>query len=233
MAVNMAADTMKLWATLSKTDPAYVKEITGKQYKGNSPSPHWVKMKLTEIFGPAGLGWGTKVLRQDFITSGSDVAHYLTLQLWYVLDGKRGEVEAIGGTVIAGIRSSGKSYIDEDGPKKSETDALVKAASAIGIAADIFLGRWDDSKYVEQRRQEEADAQQANAGQAKAKLISDTKEVCDKLATAETEADFLNARSDALTLRPKLLEAKMTSEEQALGAAVKAAAAHFAKQRAA
>ena len=38
--------------------------------------------------------------------------------------------------------------VDEDAPKKSLTDAIIKAASHLGIAANIFLGRWDDQKYL-------------------------------------------------------------------------------------
>ena len=51
--------------------------------------------------------------------------------------------------------------VDEDAPKKSLTDAIVKAASHLGVAANIFLGRWDDQKYVaevnEEYRREEAE----------------------------------------------------------------------------
>lgn len=158
------SDNLALWRSVEKTHPDYVKPITGKQYQGTSPSPHWLRMRLTETFGPAGIGWGTKVLRQDFIQSGDKMAHYLTLQLWYVQGGVRGEVEAIGGTEIAGTRQSGKAFIDEDGPKKSMTDAFVKAAAELGFCADIFLGRWDDSKYVRERKQEVAAAERL-AGQ--------------------------------------------------------------------
>ena len=38
--------------------------------------------------------------------------------------------------------------VDEDAPKKSVTDGMVKCLSLIGVAGDIFSGRWDDSKYV-------------------------------------------------------------------------------------
>lgn len=50
--------------------------------------------------------------------------------------------------------------LDEDAPKKSLTDAITKAASQIGIAANIFLGRWDDKKYVAQVSQEYKEAKQ-------------------------------------------------------------------------
>jgi hypothetical protein len=57
---------------------------------------------------------------------------------------------------------AGRFIVDEDAPKKSVTDALVKCASYLGFAGDIFSGMWDDSKYVEQAgrewREREAEA---------------------------------------------------------------------------
>ena len=38
--------------------------------------------------------------------------------------------------------------VDEDAPKKSVTDGMVKCLSMLGFAGDIFSGQWDDSKYV-------------------------------------------------------------------------------------
>ena len=38
--------------------------------------------------------------------------------------------------------------MDEDAPKKSATDGMVKCLSMLGFAGDIFSGQWDDSKYV-------------------------------------------------------------------------------------
>ena len=34
------------------------------------------------------------------------------------------------------------------------TDAMTKAFSHLGMSADVFLGKFDDSKYVEQMKQE-------------------------------------------------------------------------------
>ena len=59
------------------------------------------------------------------------------------------------------MRSSGKPFTDEDAPKKSVTDALVKALSMIGFAGDIFMGRYDDSKYVNDLKAEERAEKQA------------------------------------------------------------------------
>jgi hypothetical protein len=146
---------MDLWKRVSKTDPSAVKPITGKQYKGNSPKPYWIVQRLTEEFGPCGIGWGFTILneRMEHLTQ-TEILHVAVVRLWYEIDGKRGELEQIGQTKAVYEKSAGGLMVDEDAPKKSVTDALVKCASYIGFAGDIFSGRWDDSKYVESVRKE-------------------------------------------------------------------------------
>ncbi len=148
---------LALWSLVEKTDPAHVKPITGKSYSGNSPKPHWLILKATEMFGPCGIGWGFQVV-DERIENGSDGDRmsFARVRLWYEWDGRRGEVEHVGGTPFSGKRKKKNPtdqdifFADEDAPKKSVTDAIIKALSLIGFAGDIFLGRWDDSKYVEQ-----------------------------------------------------------------------------------
>jgi len=138
-----------LWQRVCVTDPRAVKPITGKQYSGNSPKPYWIVERLTDEFGPCGIGWGFRVLNERFERfSDTDTLHVAVVQLWYVLEGKRGEFEQIGQTKASYMTAAGKFMLDEDAPKKSVTDALVKCASYLGFAGDIFSGRWDDSKYV-------------------------------------------------------------------------------------
>lgn len=143
-------DNMKLWNQVCVTDPKAVKPITGKQYKGNSPKPYWVIQRATEVFGPCGLGWGVQILSERFERFGADEAlHIAHVRVWYEQDGKRCEIEQMGQTRAAYTTSSGKFIVDEDAPKKSATDGMVKCLSMLGFAGDIFSGQWDDSKYVE------------------------------------------------------------------------------------
>jgi hypothetical protein len=138
-----------LWERAFTTDPKAVKPITGKQYKGNSPKPYWIVERLTDEFGPCGIGWGFQIAseRMERLTD-TDTLHIAVVSLWYVLDGKRGELQQIGQTKATYKKSDGGLMVDEDAPKKSVTDALVKCASYLGFAGDIFSGMWDDSKYV-------------------------------------------------------------------------------------
>ena len=141
-----------LWNSVSKTDPRAVKPITGKTYKGNSPKPYWLIERATEEFGPIGIGWGVDVKSERFERLGEfDVLHVAVVSVWYVRDGVRSQTfDQMGGTKAAYMSSKGSLIVDEDAGKKSVTDGMVKCLSMIGFAGDIFSGRWDDSKYVEE-----------------------------------------------------------------------------------
>lgn len=146
---------LALWDRVSKTDPNAVKPITGKQYQGNSPKPYYIVERLTQEFGPCGIGWGMNVINERFERfSDTDTLHVALVELWYILGEKRGSLCQMGQTKASYMSSKGAFILDEDAPKKSVTDALVKCASYLGFAGDIFSGRWDDSKYVAQLRKE-------------------------------------------------------------------------------
>lgn len=156
------ADNLALWKSVEKTPPAHTKPITGKSYAGTSPSPYYLVQKATETFGPCGIGWGFQVVDERIEEgAGGERMSIARVRVWFMWNGQRGEVEHIGGTSFSGVRASGKPYTDEDAPKKSVTDALVKALSMIGFAGDIFMGRYDDSKYVQDLRNEEREAASA------------------------------------------------------------------------
>lgn len=141
-------DNLALWRAVERTPKEHTKAITGKAYKGTSPKPHYLVMKATETFGPCGIGWGFNVLSERIVDGSEGVkVHIAHIRVWYKWNGERGEVEHMGQTVLAGKNKNG-AFTDEDAPKKSITDGLVKALSMIGFAGDIFIGRYDDSKYV-------------------------------------------------------------------------------------
>jgi hypothetical protein len=161
--------TMDLWHSVEKTDPKHVKKITGKPYEGSSPNPYSLVMRATEKFGPVGIGWGFTIIKEE-IVQGAMISpgfyqqhHKATVRVWYEWNNKRGEVEHIGQTEFSGQRANGKLFTDEDACKKSVTDALGKALSFLGFSGDIFIGRWDDSKYQAELRREFSGTGQANS----------------------------------------------------------------------
>lgn len=151
---------LELWEKVEKTPHDQTKPITGKAYKGNSPKPHYIVWKATETFGPAGIGWGFEIIEEKLLDGALlepgfyERIHMARVRVWYEWAGKRGTVEHVGQTVFCGKRANGAKFSDEDAPKKSVTDGLIKALSLIGFAGDIFLGRYDDSKYVAELMEE-------------------------------------------------------------------------------
>ena len=171
------------WNRFADIDPKFTKAITGKAYKGTSPNPQYVIRCLTEMFGPVGQGFGWRVLHEEFQPLGGEVLHWCRIEFWHT---DRAHVfESYGQTKAVYTSKDGKVIVDEDAPKKSLTDAIIKAASQIGIAANIFLGRWDDEKYVA-----EVNAEYRADEAAKFDAVAAHDRIARKLEGAKTLADL-------------------------------------------
>lgn len=159
---------MEIWEKVEKTDPKYTKQFSrGGGFKGTATNATYLARKATETFGPCGTGWGINVISEevfvgaphiiDGVVVANDAIHKVHARLWYVIDGKRGEVEQFGQTQIVGRNKNG-FYTDEEAPKKSLTDAMSKCLSLLGFSSDIHLGLYDDNKYVAGLRKEFSEA---------------------------------------------------------------------------
>jgi hypothetical protein len=138
-----------IWDALGKTDPSHTKGFSRSGgFKGTSVKPMWVLRRLTEQFGPAGIGWG--VNKPEFqVVHGQDgeVLVYCTVSTWH---GDRENVLwGVGGDKVAAKNKNGLFH-DDEAFKKAFTDAVNNAFKSIGVAADIHMGRFDDDKYVQE-----------------------------------------------------------------------------------
>lgn len=165
----MTTNNMSIWDQVEKTEAKYTKaaKVGGQQITSLNGTA--MIMKATEIFGPAGIGFGWKVLEERFdkgieifsgegdkrFSLGHTSNHTVRILFWYVLDGQRGELESFGCTNYIYKSSYGMSC-DGEAPKKSTTDAIKKALSALGFSADVFLGYFEDPDYVEQIKDEQS-----------------------------------------------------------------------------
>lgn len=185
------ADNLKTWNALADIDPKFTKPITGKPYKGTSPNPHYIVKMLTDHFGPVGQGWGVRVVAEGFQPLGEEVIHWCRVEMWHT---KRENTFEAYGQTKALMKTRNGMMADEDAPKKSFTDAMTKAASYVGAGANIFLGRYDDSKYVEQVNRE--------FRQAENKAERDPKAVADSLISLVNKAQT-GGNLDAILGSPK------------------------------
>lgn len=198
---------LKIWEAHADIDPKFTKPITGKAYRGTSPNPQYVIRCLTDLFGPVGIGFGWNVIAEDFTKLGEETLHWCRISFWHT--DRANTFESYGQTKAAYPTSTGKFMVDEDAPKKSLTDAIIKAASHIGIGANIFLGRWDDQKYVAEvnaeyraeEKQASAPAYDPAADIAKIEAANsgkDLRAVLETLGDKNSRKDISEARVDRL-----------------------------------
>jgi hypothetical protein len=153
------ANNLRLWNVLSKTDPQATKGFKrAGGFSGTAIKPIWITQRLTELFGPAGVGWGTgepqftTVVGQD-----GEVLVYCTVVGWYreasAEAGKVAQVYGVGGdkaVAWVGRDNQRRMVTDDEAFKKAFTDAIGNAFKFVGVAADVHMGLFDDSKYVQE-----------------------------------------------------------------------------------
>jgi hypothetical protein len=148
---------MRIWDALSKTDPSHTKGFKrAGGFQGTAVKPIWTIKRMTEQFGPAGTGWGMDEPRFDVVNAGDEILVFCTVHLWYVepaVGSKVAGVYGVGGDKVMGKNKYG-AFTNDEAFKASYTDALSNAMKQIGVAADIHMGLFDDSKYRREIEQE-------------------------------------------------------------------------------
>lgn len=162
-------DKTDLWDRLGKTDPSHTKQFTrGGGFKGTAIKPMWSYKRMTEEFGPCGIGWGVGEPSFQVVPGPEgEVLVYCTASIWYGAD--RATVFGVGGDKAVGKNKYGLQT-DDEAFKKAFTDAITNALKMIGVGADVHMGMFDDSKYVNDMREEfreDAPAKQSKADDPK------------------------------------------------------------------
>ena len=146
------------------------KEIEAGRLKGKHDiNPMWRIKKLTEVFGPAGFGWYTEIVRTWTEASESgEMAVFVDINLYVKKDGEwsRPIFGNGGNKLIANEKKyeNGQQvyipYLDDDAYKKAYTDAISVAAKALGVGADVYFEK-DKGKYASEVKPSLEQTQQA------------------------------------------------------------------------
>ena len=126
------------------------KSFNNGRFSGTDINPMWRIKKLTELFGPAGIGWYTEVLseRSEKLLDDSVIA-VVDLNLYVKVDGEWSKpIYGTGGNALVSTSKKGVQASDE-GYKMAYTDALSVACKALGIGADVYFEK-DRTKYTQQ-----------------------------------------------------------------------------------
>jgi len=140
-------DNRHVWDKFGEVPKEFQKIIGGGRLKGFTDiNPMWRLQCLTEQYGPAGKGWYYDVVEHwvDHF-DGESIAN-VTIKLYVREDDHwSAPIVGIGGSMILSKEKSGP-YVNDEAQKSALTDALSVACKALGIGANVYMGR-SDSKY--------------------------------------------------------------------------------------
>lgn len=165
---------MEIWDSLCVTDPKMTKEVKYGGRKFHSIDSHWQIEKMTRLFGPCGKGWGYSA-KYGTITIACGTMVTAEISIWYLMDdGSKNTYGPVASSCELELprmdRDKKPIYddagnityrVDTDAHKKAMTDALTKSLSHIGMSADVFRGKHDNSKYVDYMSEIHSGSQQA------------------------------------------------------------------------
>ena len=135
-----------IWDQVKHTNPKYTKPFS--KFGGKTLTtidPMYQIQVMTGIFGPVGKGWTYNV---NYTYTDKNVFAEVLVKYFDKSWHEFGPVSS----VQALYKKNGG--LDDEAPKKAMTDAMTKAFSHLGMSADVFLGKFDDSKYVENLEKE-------------------------------------------------------------------------------
>lgn len=147
-------NNLEVWNKLKQPPPSALKPIMAGRLKGKSDiNPQWRYQALTEQFGPCGIGWKFEVVKLwTEPASDGQVFAFAEVRLYVTADpvDSRGAwseaIPGIGGSLLL-QKESGGIHANDEAYKMAVTDALGTAMKMLGVAADVYAGLWDGTKY--------------------------------------------------------------------------------------
>lgn len=137
-------ENLVIWNQVKSVPAEAKKTISGGRLNGMTDiSPMWRIKKLTELYGPCGIGWWYTIDKQWLEkTHNEEVSAFCNITL-YTKDSAHG-IPGTGGSAFIAAERKGP-YVSDECFKMALTDALSVSCKALGIGADVY---WEQgSKY--------------------------------------------------------------------------------------
>ena len=154
------SDNLKLYNLVREVPREAQKIIMGGRLKGMTDiNPMWRIKKLTEQFGPCGIGWYYDILEKwiEHTDNGEATAN-IKINLYYKYNNEWSKpITGIGGSMFFSKEKNG-FYTNDECFKMALTDAISVACKALGFGADVYWNK-DTTKYS---RNSEKKQQQVN-----------------------------------------------------------------------
>lgn len=144
-------EAIEIYKSLSQPPKSALRQIQAGDLKGKTDiNPQWRYEAMTQQFGLVGLGWKYEIQKLWTEPGANGETLAFAQVAVFVRDPATKEwsdpIVGIGGSKLINKFSAGPKSNDE-GYKMAVTDAFSTSLKMIGVAADIYAGRWDGSKY--------------------------------------------------------------------------------------
>ena len=181
-------ETLGIYNKIKEVPKEAQKPITGGRLSGMTDiKPMWRIEKLTEIFGPVGLGWHAPIYKKEIIEGANgekiavvDINLFVNYKIPYNLkeDLWSEPIIGTGGSSFIAKEKNGL-YTSDECFKMAYTDALSVACKMLGMGANVY---WGDSKYNTNKKietEEDAKGLVINFGKYSGKTIGEIYEAKD------------------------------------------------------
>lgn len=154
-------ENMTIYDACRSVPESAKKAITAGRLKGKTDiNPMWRIKRLTEQFGPCGIGWYYKPVRKWLETHGDETAAFVDIELYVKIGGEWSmPIAGTGGSMFAARQKDGV-YVSDECYKMASTDAISVACKQLGIGADVYWDadrtKYDDPKAPTTMQQAEA-----------------------------------------------------------------------------
>lgn len=160
------------YSKLARPPITALRTITAGDLKGKSDiNPQWRYEIMDEVYGACGIGWRYEIVRTwEYPCQDGTILCFAQVNVFTkTADGWSDPVPGIGGNTLldmVNIYGADKRPTGEKRPKPNDegfkmavTDALSTALKMIGVAADVYRGNWDGTKYrdLPEKKAEKAD----------------------------------------------------------------------------
>jgi hypothetical protein len=148
-------DKMHIYQASREVPAEAKKAFNNGSFSGTDINPMWRIKKLTELFGPCGIGWYYEVTSERAELHNDTTMAIVDLNLYIKVDGEWSKpIYGTGGNTLVKTTKQGLKASDE-GYKMALTDALSVACKALGIGADVYFEK-DTTKYTQYAAAEDA-----------------------------------------------------------------------------
>jgi len=156
--------SLEIWNKLKSPPKDALKVIAAGRLKGKSDiNPQWRYEAMTDVFGECGKGWKYEIVKL-WTEEAPEGQVFCFAQINLYTENGTGKlsgeppwndpIPGVGGSMLIAKETAGL-HANDEAFKMAITDALSVAMKMLGMAADIYRGFWDGSKYNRPVAQEE------------------------------------------------------------------------------